>query len=233
MAALVLSDTALGRGTADEARQWAEKALASLGRELRAAPDRWFAAYAEMELGEAARLSGDKVAATDHLSRSARHYQQLGDALAAAKPQLTLVQLALRDGDALLAAERLDEVCTTVTRAPATWATAQWPLATFVSACAGLAMLRDQVDWAVRMLGASSELRPGTPMELEPADWECYAAAARERMGAAAFATAWAYGQSVARTGRPADITRLAELVRNGLAESALPGNNLRPSSVR
>ena len=226
MAALVLSEEALVRRSADEVRLRAEQALASLGRELAAAPDRWFAACAEMAIGEAEAFSGDTAKATYHLSRSAREYLQLGDTLAAARPLLTLAQLALRDRNALTAVERLDEVCTTVMGAPATWATAAWPLATFVSACAGLAVLRDQVEWAVTMMGASSVLRPGTPLELELAhnpDWMSYTAAARERMGAAAFAIAWEHGQSVARTRGPADITRLAEFVRAGLKGTAIP----------
>jgi hypothetical protein len=178
------------------------------------------------------RLVPLKIKAASHLSRSARQYRQLGDTLAAARPLLTLAQLALRDRNALVAVERLEEVCTTVMRAPATWATAPWPLATFVSACAGLAVLRDQVDWAVTMLGASSVLRPGAPLEFELADnpdWESYTAAARERMGAAAFATAWGRGQSVARTRGPADIARLAELVRAGLADSELRDDAVSP----
>jgi predicted ATPase/DNA-binding XRE family transcriptional regulator len=222
MAALVLSEEALVRGATDEVRQHALLALESLGSELRDPPDRWFAACAEMELGEAARLSGDGISATAYLERSAEHYQQLGDALAAARPLLTLVQCALADRNARSAAERLAEVCTTVERAPATWATAPWPLATFVAGCAGLAMLRNQAEWAVQMLAASHELRPGTPLEFEATDSaECYVSAARERLGAAAFATAWAHGQSVARTTGAADVERLAAAVRAGLADSA------------
>jgi predicted ATPase/DNA-binding XRE family transcriptional regulator len=220
MATIVLADEAFVRGALDAARRRTGDALTILGKEPHAAPDRWLAGFAELQLGEAARMEGDTVQAAAHFSRSVRCYRQLRDGLSVARPLLALVHIALGEGDTEAAAARAAEVCSTIRSAPAMWLAAPVPLATFLSACAGLAMLQDQPRWAATLLGSTSELLRGIETALEPADRtdrERYATEAGKRLGHAAFAEAWAQGQAGARGLVAADVTELVKLVVAGL----------------
>jgi len=188
--------TLLGRmmavlhGPHSAARSLQEEGVA-ICREL---GDKVLLAPALYYLGASVAAQGDEVMAHSLLEESAALYRNMGDRSNIAVPLGYLAYQALRQGD-YTAARSLFSESLAMARGWHKWGVA-WRLEGF----AGLAAKEEEPKRAARLYGAAQVLLDSVGARLDPIDrlgYDQYVAIAREQLGDAAFAQAWAEGRAM------------------------------------
>jgi hypothetical protein len=147
-------------------------------------------------LGQVAQLQGEYAAARRWQLESVRTFQKmLPHYIGVGEANYGLGEIALAQGEGELAAQRfreaLDLLQTKGARAQITWC---------LSGLAGVALLEEDPERAVRLWGAAEALRQALgcrPAPAARATRERLIAAARQQLGDVAFEAAWATGEKL------------------------------------
>jgi predicted ATPase/DNA-binding SARP family transcriptional activator len=192
--ALSLSDLAFvakEQGRYPEARAWYEQSLAlyhGLG-------DKSYAALARHFLGVVAEHEGDLGLARSIYEECAATFRELGDQSQVAWTLHGLGFLTCRQGDFAAARSLLSEGLAAFRAMEHTIGVIRT-----LERFGGLAVAQGEMERAARLLGSAAQLRAATGARAglaEEQELERDAAAARESLGAEAFASAWAEGQAM------------------------------------
>ncbi len=156
--------------------------------------DKWSLALLLSYLGGSVAARGDDVTARSLQGESAALFRELGSKEDLATPLGYLGYLALRQGDYTAACSLFEESL-------ARWkASHRWGTAWRLEGFAGLAVKEEEWERAARLYGAAQALLDSIGAQLDPIDrlgYDQYVAAAREQLGEAAFAKAWAEGRAM------------------------------------
>jgi predicted ATPase/transcriptional regulator with XRE-family HTH domain len=178
--------------TTGAGRSLQEESIA-IAREL---GDQWNLALALSYLGASIAARGDDATAHALQQESVAIYRGLGNDLRLATPLCYLGYLALRRGDYATARSLFEE--SLMFRQAAH--THQWGIAWRLEGFAALAILEGEPERAARLFGAAEVVLESTNSRLDWIDrlgYDQYVATAREQLGEAAFAEAWAEGRTM------------------------------------
>jgi tetratricopeptide (TPR) repeat protein len=178
-------------GQFDRARVLLEEALAL----RRALGDAWFTAYSLRNLGELEHQAGRDERAEGLITESLAAFLQLGTRQAIAELHYWLGRIAQARGEGARAAARFREGFG-LARAVGN----EWAVALCLAGLAGVAAACGQAGPAARALAAAEPVLANIPPVMPIADRTAYdrdVAAARARLGEAAFDRAWEAGRSL------------------------------------
>ncbi|HEX6288940.1 MAG TPA: tetratricopeptide repeat protein [Herpetosiphonaceae bacterium] len=168
-----------------------EESLAS----FKAVGYQWGITWALIYLGNVVLEQGDYARATVLFEESLAHFRELGDKGSMATSLKHLGQAALFQGNVEQAA-----ACSRESFMLYRDAGVKQEIAECLEMMAAIVWAQGAAAWAVRLLGAAASLRDDLgahPSPAERAHCDDMLAAARQRLGAAAFQAAWAEGRAL------------------------------------
>jgi predicted ATPase/DNA-binding CsgD family transcriptional regulator len=220
-ALLGLGTVAVAEGAYEQARSLQEQSLA-IRRQLENVDD---IAYALYELATVARLRGDIVSADIQYQESLELFRELGDRLGQGYIAHGQAKMAQLRGDDIEALQLFRDALTLHQSLGAR----DWMVAC-IEGIAIVMVSRGHIEPAVRLLGATGPLREKavtTPTLAEREELKRALTLARRTLTDAAFADAWAIGQSLTLEQATAEALLLTE-TREVLSRPSSPFNLTR-----